>query len=41
MTPLQDPGIQNVLKTLEQAPFIGIVIGILLLITVLHIKHEK
>jgi len=28
MTPLQIPGIQNGLKMLEQAPFIGVVIGI-------------
>jgi len=41
MTPLQDPGIQSGLKTLEQAPFIGVVIGILLLITTLLIKRKK
>jgi hypothetical protein len=41
MTPLQNPGIQSGLKMLEQAPFIGVVIGIPILIIVFLIKRKK
>jgi len=40
MTPLQDPGIQNGLKILEQAPFIGLVIAIPILIIAFLIKRK-